>query len=302
MGILDGYVFNTQPDDNTASPGWPGARLPSFAAIGLPQPAFALPGFDMLAGGFQDGPASAQSIPLSAYSPPQTGSVIPIAAPGAAAPSTGVSPVVGPSPDNTPADGPPVDRRYPPPDAGGSPSPTNGYPLGRPAQPAAASPQPAPPLALGKSMAMPPAPSRPPSAPFVPPPMGPASGNALTALMSGIGNGVAGLFAPGTPQSLMDRLMAGATNLTTGGNPIAGALNAVNGLATGQRTDRAGIALAQQQATMRALMNAGLDAVTARAAAIDPNYFKAVMMARAAASSAPQRVGPVQGQATDRTR
>jgi hypothetical protein len=134
--------------------------------------------------------------------------------------------------------------------------------------------------------------------------MGPASGNALTALMSGLGNGVAGLFAPGAPQSpsLMDRLTAGATNLTTGGNPIAGALNAVNGLATGQRTDRAGIALAQQQATMRALMNAGVDAVTARAAAIDPNSFKAVMMARAAASAAPRQVGPAQGQASDRTR
>src|SRR5262249_17829124 len=40
--------------------------------------------------------------------------------------------------------------------------------------------------------------------------------------------------------SLLDHLVAGATNLTTGGNPLAGLLNAVNGLATGQRTDARG--------------------------------------------------------------
>src|SRR5215471_7804703 len=64
--------------------------------------------------------------------------------------------------------------------------------------------------------------------------------------------------------SLLDHLVAGAANLTTGGNPLAGLLNAVNGLATGQRTDHAGLALAKQHATMRALMNAGLDSDTAR--------------------------------------
>src|SRR5262245_28498514 len=90
---------------------------------------------------------------------------------------------------------------------------------------------------------------------------------------------LAGGFAPGVGSAqasdrsnaapvpgLFDRLTAGAANLTTGGNPLAGLLNAVNGLATGQRTDRAGIELAQQNATMRALMNVGLDAETARAA------------------------------------
>ena len=76
--------------------------------------------------------------------------------------------------------------------------------------------------------------------------------NSLTALLGGIGNGISGgfqgLFGPGgASQSpgLFDRLIAGATNLTTGGNPLAGILNAVNGLTTGQRTDRAGVALAQ---------------------------------------------------------
>jgi hypothetical protein len=54
----------------------------------------------------------------------------------------------------------------------------------------------------------------------------------------------------------------------------------VNGLATGQRTDRAGVELAQQHATMQALMSAGVDPVIARAAAINPDYLKAIMAVR----------------------
>src|ERR1051326_8964497 len=73
---------------------------------------------------------------------------------------------------------------------------------------------------------------------------------------------------------------AGATNLTPGGNPIAGLLNAVNGLATGQRTDRAGLALAQQQGMMQALMNMGVDPDMARAAAINPDVLKTIVAAR----------------------
>ena len=49
--------------------------------------------------------------------------------------------------------------------------------------------------------------------------------------------------APG----MFGRLQAGASNFTTGGNPIAGLLNAIQGLATGTRTDPTGIAMAQQQ-------------------------------------------------------
>jgi hypothetical protein len=86
---------------------------------------------------------------------------------------------------------------------------------------------------------------------------------------------VVGAHAPG----LLDRLTAGASNLTTGGNPLAGLFNAVNGLATGQRTDRAGIELAKQHATMTALMNAGLDSKTARAAAMNPEYLRALVVA-----------------------
>src|SRR5579871_1414193 len=59
-----------------------------------------------------------------------------------------------------------------------------------------------------------------------------------------------GMSAPVVGAGLLDRLTAGATNLTTGGNPLAGILNAVNGLATGERTDRAGIERAMEHATM----------------------------------------------------
>jgi hypothetical protein len=78
--------------------------------------------------------------------------------------------------------------------------------------------------------------------------------------------------APG----LLDRLTAGATNLTTGGNPLAGLLNAVNGLATGQRTDAAGATLAQQGAVRQALMAAGVPDAVAAAAAMNPEVLKAV--------------------------
>lgn len=52
----------------------------------------------------------------------------------------------------------------------------------------------------------------------------------------------------------LDRLTAGAANFTTGGNPLAGLLNSINGLATGQRTDPQGQALARQRATYEALL------------------------------------------------
>jgi hypothetical protein len=122
---------------------------------------------------------------------------------------------------------------------------------------------------------------------------------------TGAGSGWLGPIADGPPNppsgqgtegsaaqdpSLLDRLTAGAANLTTGGNPVAGLLNAVNGLATGQRTDHAGIELAKQHATMSALMNAGLDLNTARAAATNPDFLKALVVARYGAR-------PMRGQA-----
>jgi len=76
--------------------------------------------------------------------------------------------------------------------------------------------------------------------------------------------------------SLLDHLVAGATNLTTGGNPLAGLLNAVNGLATGQRTDALGATLAQQGAVRQALVAAGVPDAVAAAAAMNPEVLKTV--------------------------
>jgi hypothetical protein len=111
--------------------------------------------------------------------------------------------------------------------------------------------------------------------------------NPLGSLFGGIGHtlsgGIAGLFGQGGPPGmtrapgLLDRLSAGATNLTTGGNPIAGIVNAVNGLATGQRTDAPGIVQAQQAALRQALAAAGVPDALASAAALSPDVLKAII-------------------------
>ena len=74
----------------------------------------------------------------------------------------------------------------------------------------------------------------------------------------------------------MDRLTAGATNFTTGGNPLAGLLNSISGLTTGQRTDRTGIALQSQAATYKALRAAGLPDAVAQAASVNPEVLKTI--------------------------
>src|SRR5690349_18966674 len=107
--------------------------------------------------------------------------------------------------------------------------------------------------------------------------------NPLASLFGGVGNslssGIAGLLGLGGPTSaqqaprLLERLSAGATNLTTGGNPIAGIVNAVNGLATGQRTDATHV---QQAALRQALAAAGVPDALASAAAFSPEVLKAI--------------------------
>lgn len=62
--------------------------------------------------------------------------------------------------------------------------------------------------------------------------------------------------APPAGPGMLDRLTAGATNFTTGGNPIAGLFNMIGGLSTGQRTDPGGIAQQNQVATAQALYHA----------------------------------------------
>lgn len=84
--------------------------------------------------------------------------------------------------------------------------------------------------------------------------------------------------SPAQPQSsdLLQRLQAGATNFTTGGNPIAGLLNSIAGFSTGQRTDRMGMMLAQQQATAQALQKSGVPAPLSVAAALNPDVLKQI--------------------------
>jgi hypothetical protein len=134
--------------------------------------------------------------------------------------------------------------------------------------------------------------------------------NPIASLFGGIGDGIGSLFggmqsnpqggpqapaaAPAPPAAgpgLMDRLTAGATNLTTGGNPIAGLLNSINGLATGQRTDHTGLMLQQQQATLRALVQAGVAPAVAQAAALHPDILKAFAPAMLSATRQPAQAG-----------
>lgn len=84
---------------------------------------------------------------------------------------------------------------------------------------------------------------------------------------------------------VMDRLAAGATNFTTGGNPIAGLFNSISGLATGRRTDSAGIAQSNQANMARALYGAltqrGIPQeqalAIAQAAATDPKMAETLL-------------------------
>lgn len=94
-----------------------------------------------------------------------------------------------------------------------------------------------------------------------------------------LGRLAGGPAAPVPPAGpgLLDRLTAGATNLTTGGNPLAGILNAASGLATGQRTDALGATLAQQGAVRQALTAAGVPDAVAAAAAMNPEVLKTVV-------------------------
>lgn len=82
--------------------------------------------------------------------------------------------------------------------------------------------------------------------------------------------------APQNSPGMFDRLTAGATNFTTGGNPLAGIMNALGGLATGQRTDPQGRAMQSQQATVEALVRSGVPAPLAQAAALNPKVLETI--------------------------
>jgi hypothetical protein len=101
--------------------------------------------------------------------------------------------------------------------------------------------------------------------------------NFLASLGTGIGN--AFMSGPAAAPSLLDRLFAGATNFATGGSPVGGVLNSVRGLATGERTDPAGIRQANQSSTFNALVGAGVAPQYARVAALNPEILKTIVAA-----------------------
>jgi hypothetical protein len=126
----------------------------------------------------------------------------------------------------------------------------------------------------------------------------PGASNPFTDFLANLGNGIGNAFLPGavapagpqTSPSLLDRLSAGATNFATGGSPIGGVLNSVRGLATGERTDPAGIRQANQTATFNALVSAGVAPQFAQVAALNPEILKTVVAAHFNALS-PQKTG-----------
>jgi len=110
----------------------------------------------------------------------------------------------------------------------------------------------------------------------------------LASLRPGIGN--AFMSNSAAVPSLLDRLLAGATNFATGGSPVGGVLNSVRGLATGERTDPAGIRQANQTATFNALVSAGVAPQFAQVAALNPEILRSVVAAHFNALS-PQKTG-----------
>src|SRR5262249_48626196 len=136
-------------------------------------------------------------------------------------------------------------------------------------------------------------------------------------LLNGIGSlfgGGSSAATPAAPQpfhqaapgpSVLDRLTAGATNFTTGGNPIAGLLNSIHGFATGRRADANGILLQQRAATYRALLQAGVPPAVAQAAALNPTMLHTIapqLYSKPAAERASALRGWDSTDSTDRTR
>jgi hypothetical protein len=90
---------------------------------------------------------------------------------------------------------------------------------------------------------------------------------------------------PAQPQQAMqlqgpgfgDRLMAGIQGFANGGGILPALANGISGLATGQRNDPQGIAQQSQNLTLRALIQKGVDPVTAQAAIGNPELLKTVV-------------------------
>jgi len=112
------------------------------------------------------------------------------------------------------------------------------------------------------------------------------------------------LFPHGSP-GIGDRLDAGLLGFANSNGPVRAIANMIHGLATGERSDRQGVAQRQQDqaqaATFQALRAAGLPEQHARAGALDPAALRTILTAlyaRSPASGAgqPQQQPPQQSQ------
>ncbi len=103
------------------------------------------------------------------------------------------------------------------------------------------------------------------------------NGNPISSILGSIG----GLLAPSQANAqegpgVGDRLMAGFQGFANSQSPMQALGNLVGGLASGQRSDPQGMALAQMQATYQALRAKGVPDADARAAALNPEVLKTV--------------------------
>jgi hypothetical protein len=79
------------------------------------------------------------------------------------------------------------------------------------------------------------------------------------------------------PSPFGGNIMAGINNLNSGSNPITMLANVVNGFATGQRFDRAGIQQQNQRAMFEAYKAAGFSPEKALLATLNPEVAKALL-------------------------
>ena len=74
-----------------------------------------------------------------------------------------------------------------------------------------------------------------------------------------------------------DRLMAGLQGFANSGGILPAIANGISGLATGQRTDKAGMAQQSANITARALMAKGVDPAAVQAAIVNPALMKTLI-------------------------
>jgi len=137
--------------------------------------------------------------------------------------------------------------------------------------------------------------------PAAPPAAAPPAGNPLAALLGGLGAALSPAGdQPANAPGLGARANAAVMNFLDGHGVLPAIAGAITGAATGRRTDPLGLMQAQQAATVRALVGAGITPDVAQAAAQHPDFMRliapqlvvALQRAGAPAQPAPTQVPP----------